>query len=209
MAAELAAELAAEVGSLTVEDDAPLDGDALDSFQVPASEVLGEFRAKLQEVVRPEDVQTHYDLGIAYKEMGLLEEAAGEFEVALRHAGGERRADCLIMLGTCQIERGNPQQALETLEKGLGMPGLRAEARRALLFEMGLAHEAMGDAAVALDRFREVESEEPGFRDVAERIEKLAGASRSKPRGAPAGKAAGKSAGDETAGPRNRKIGFV
>src|SRR5205814_8333563 len=62
LAADLAAELAAEVGSLTVEDDAPLDGNALDSFQVPASEVLGEFRAKLQEVVRPEDVQTHYDL---------------------------------------------------------------------------------------------------------------------------------------------------
>ena len=43
-----------------------------ESFQVPADEVLGEFRAKVQQLVRPEDVQTHYDLGIAYKEMGLL-----------------------------------------------------------------------------------------------------------------------------------------
>jgi hypothetical protein len=111
------------------------------------------------------------------------------------------------MLGTCQIERGNPQQALETLEKGLEMPGLRPEARRALLFEMGLAHEAMGDGAVALDRFREVESEEPGFRDVAERIARLAGSARPKQRAAPAGKAAlGE---EEPAGPRNRKIGFV
>jgi hypothetical protein len=82
------------------------------------------------------------------------------------------------------------------------MPGLRPEARRALLFEMGLAHEAMGDTAVALDRFREVQSEEPGFRDVAERIEKLGGASRPKARPASAGK-------EEPAGPRNRKIGFV
>ena len=68
---------------------------SLESFQVPAHEVLGEFRARLQQVVRPEDVQTHYDLGIAYKEMGLLDEAVAEFEVALRHGGGTRAADCL------------------------------------------------------------------------------------------------------------------
>src|SRR5260370_4090392 len=80
LAAELAAELAADA-----ESDEPLDGDALDPFQVPAHEVLGEFRAKIQQTLRPEDVQTHYDLGIAYKEMGLLEEAVGEFELALLH----------------------------------------------------------------------------------------------------------------------------
>src|SRR5207237_1440538 len=119
------------------EEDQPLDGDVLESFQVPASEVLGEFRAKIQEIVRPEDVQTHYDLGIAYKEMGLLEEAIAEFDVALRHGGGTRAADCLTMLGVCESERGNSEAAVRHFQQGLDLLDLTSVARHALQFELG------------------------------------------------------------------------
>jgi tetratricopeptide (TPR) repeat protein len=194
LAAELAAELAADV-----ESDEPLDGDALDPFQVPAHEVLGEFRAKIQQTVRPEDVQTHYDLGIAYKEMGLLEEAVGEFELALLHGGGTRVADCIAMLGMCEMERGNAAEAIERFRKGLALPSLTAEAEKALAFELGAAHESLGNNAEALEQYELVGREDPKFRDVAERVARLGG-SLEKPAEA-VGKPVVKPAGTKTPAP--------
>jgi len=237
MAAELAAELAAEVGTSADEEDQPLDGDVLESFQVPASEVLGEFRAKIQEIVRPEDVQTHYDLGIAYKEMGLLEEAIAEFDVALRYGGGTRAADCLTMLGVCESERGNSEAAVRHFQKGLDLLDLTSVARHALQFELGAVQETQGNNAEALEQYESIHAEDNAFRDVRARIERLGGnlaASvrplvKKRPQATPAGlrKAAalgtsGATAGSRPGGPgsrepepppepgrKNRKIGFV
>src|SRR5262249_50047543 len=142
------------------------------------------FRAKVQETVRPEDVQTHYDLGIAYKEMGLLEEALAEFETALRHGGGTRAADCVAMMGQCEIERGNTEAAIGRYKKGLAMTGLTAEARRALTFELGAACESINQAGEALEQYGIVYAEDPKYRDVAERITRLGG-SLSRPKAAP------------------------
>jgi tetratricopeptide (TPR) repeat protein len=230
LAAELAAELA-EVGMQSVDEDKPLDGDVLESFQVPAQEVLGEFRARLQEVVRPEDVQTHYDLGIAYKEMGLLEEAVAEFDVALRHGGGTRAADCLTMLGMCELERGNAEAAVGHFQQGLELPDLTNAASHALRFELGGALEAQGLADEALEQYQAVESEDGGFRDVADRVQRLAGSVQVKARPiprrpaapaaaprklaaqAPSGATAGRGSLEPEPPPeparKNRKIGFV
>jgi tetratricopeptide (TPR) repeat protein len=176
LAAELAAELAEEVASLgPQEDEGPLEPESLDSFQVPVHEVLGEFRAKVSETVRPEDVQTHYDLGIAYKEMALIDEAVAEFDLALRHSDGVRKADCLTMLGTCALEKGNVEDAIEWFKSGLSEPELTAEAKRALAFELASAYESVGRMGLALEQYQEVERVEPGFRDVAARIARLGG----------------------------------
>ena len=188
----------------------------LDSFQVPAHEVLGEFRNKVAQTVRREDAQTHYDLGIAYKEMGLLEEAISEFEIVLHHGGGARRADCFTMLGTCEAERGNGDDALKYLEEGLQLEDLSAEARRALAFEVGTVLESLGRKDEALAHYQSVFAEERGFRDVAARIQRLGGGS-AKPR--PPMKAAARPAAHpvsataeqkaQATASRNRKIGFV
>ncbi len=176
LAAELAAELAEEVASLgPQEDDGPLEPESLDSFQVPVQEVLGEFRAKISETIRPEDVQTHYDLGIAYKEMALIDEAVAEFDLALRHSNGVRKADCLTMLGTCALEKGNVEDAIEWFKSGLSEPELTAEAKRALAFELASAYESVGQMGLALEQYQEVERVEPGFRDVEARIVRLGG----------------------------------
>ena len=234
LAAELAAELALEVGLGQEEEDQPLDGDVLESFQVPADEVLGEFRAKLKQLVRPEDVQTHYDLGIAYKEMGLLDEAIAEFEVAFRHGGGTRAADSLTMLGLCEAERGNAQAAAGHLQQGLELADLTPAARHALQFELGAVYESRGLNAEALEQYQAVHGEDPGFRDVAARVTNLSGrvnvASRliakrpaapaAAPRKAAAQGTSGPTAGSRQGGGRepepppeparkNRKIGFV
>jgi tetratricopeptide (TPR) repeat protein len=217
LAAELASELAEEISAANLVEDTPLDGDVLDSFQVPAHEVLGEFRSKVAQTVRREDAQTHYDLGIAYKEMGLLEEAISEFEIVLRHGGGARRADCYTMLGTCETDRGNAEAAVKYLEEGLQLEDLSAEARRALAFELGNVLESLGQNDAALEHYQSVAAEERGFRDVAARIQRLGGGS-ARPR--PAMKAAARPAAHpvaavaekkqpEATASRNRKIGFV
>jgi tetratricopeptide (TPR) repeat protein len=218
LAAELASELAAEISAAHLVEDAPLDGDVLDSFQVPAHEVLGEFRDKVAKTVRREDAQTHYDLGIAYKEMGLLEEAIQEFEIVLHHGGGARRADCYTMLGTCEAERGNGEEAVRYLEEGMQLEELSAEARRALAFELGCVLETLGRNDEALEQYQSVAAEERGFRDVAARIQRLGGGVSAKPRApvkpaarpaAHAVSAAAEQKQPPTAATRNRKIGFV
>jgi tetratricopeptide (TPR) repeat protein len=217
LGAELAAELAAEVANLgpaAHEGDDPIAPESLDAFQVPVHEVLGEFRAKVQETVRPEDAQTHYDLGIAYKEMELLEEAIAEFEVALRHGGGVRKVDCVTMLGVCAMERNDVEKAIEWFQKGLAETDLDAGARRALSFELALAYESAGETGLAIEQYQFVERVEPGFRDVAERIVRLGGtvSGPKKVPSRPPAKGGGETApaaGETQEQRRNRKIGFV
>ena len=174
----LAAELAAELANDFVAEDGaevPLDTGPMGDFQIPASDVIGEFRTKLQQVVRPEDAQTHYDLGIAYKEMGLIDEAIAEFELALRFGGGVRKVDCISVLAACAMERGKPDDAIAWLTLGLSEPGSPASTRRALGYELGQAYEAVGDTGLALAEYQNVERVEPGFRDVRDRILRMGG----------------------------------
>ena len=58
--------------------------------------------------MKPEDVETHYDLGIAYKEMGLIDDAIGEFEVARQGCVGKKKeVDCLTMMAMLQGMKGD------------------------------------------------------------------------------------------------------
>src|SRR5207302_4649577 len=154
-------------------DGSPLDVDVLGPFQVPAAEVTGQFRAKVQEHIRPEDVQTHFDLGIAYKEMGLTEEAIGEFELALEHGDGPRMVDCYTMLGQCLLERGDAEGAIGHYQSALAEPSCTAEAKKALSYEIGAALLALGREAEALEAYTQVQAQDPRFRDVKEKVAQL------------------------------------
>jgi len=166
MAAELAAELASEVAEFTDVDAGPLDPNQTGRIDAPNPQA---------EAVHREDAQTHYDLGIAYKEMGLLDEAVAEFQLALEFGGGVRKVDCITILGVCAIEMGNPEEAVEVLTRGMHEPGLPADAMRALGYELGQAYEALGENQKALGQYKLVERSERGFRDAAARIQRLGG----------------------------------
>ncbi len=146
---------------------------AADDFQYPVAEVLAEFKKGVQRTVQPEDVETHYDLGIAYREMGLLDEAVAEFELAARGAAGPRRADCLAMIGKCHAARSRPARAAEVFEKALRVAGLRKETTADLLFELGAAREGLGDAAGALAAYEKVAGLDPGYRNVRSCLNRL------------------------------------
>ena len=146
------------------------------------SEVFEEFRAELGEMgEEAEDPETHYNLGIAYREMGLLEEAIGEFQkvaktvqkgVPFRYA-----MQCCTLLGLCFMDKGQPAIAAMWYRKGLETPGLDHETVLALRYDLGVAQELAGDRKAALDSFNQVYAMNIDYRDVADRISSLQKAS--------------------------------
>jgi tetratricopeptide (TPR) repeat protein len=119
------------------------------------------------------DADTHYDLGLAYKEMGLLEEAIKEFE-RVRDTPG-RTVQCHLMIGLCHIERGKLPDAVEEFKGGLYVDGITERESLALYYELGAAYEALGDEREAVYYYDKVAKRDPRFRDVARRLDHLHG----------------------------------
>jgi tetratricopeptide (TPR) repeat protein len=141
-------------------------------------EVFDEFRGELGEMgEEAEDPETHYNLGIAYREMGLLEEAIGEFQkvaktiqkgVPFRYA-----MQCCTLLGLSFMDKGQADIAAMWYQKALETPGLDQETILALRYDLGVAQEAAGDSKGALNSFNHVYAMNIDYRDVAERIAAL------------------------------------
>ena len=214
LAEELADELQ-ELGSPPEEEPAAAGQD----LQYSVEEVFSEFKKGLERVVQSTDVDTHYDLGIAYKEMGLLDDAVQVFEVARQASQGQpKEVDCLTMIGLLQGMRGDAQQAVAAFRDALASP--HAVAREvSLRYELGLAHEAAGAAGKALGQYLAVQQVEPGHRDVADRVRRLSATVRPEDEGPaftssaslPAGRPppTRPSAPDPAPTAKSRKVGYL
>jgi len=139
------------------------------------AEVFQEFRSELGELgEEDEDLETHYNLGIAYREMGLLDEAIGEFQKVAKavQKGKPFRytMNCSTMLGLSFMDKGEPNIAALWYRRALEVPGLEDESILALRYDLGLALDAAGDSSAALDCFRQVYAANIEYRDVADRI---------------------------------------
>jgi pilus assembly protein FimV len=141
----------------------------------PLKEVFDEFRAELGEMgAEDEDLETHYNLGIAFREMGLLEEAIGEFQKVAK-ANDRGRAfryamQCCTLLGLAFMEKGQPAIAAIWYERALQTPGIDSESKLALRYDLGVAQESAGDLDAALKSFSQVYAVNIDYRDVADRI---------------------------------------
>jgi tetratricopeptide (TPR) repeat protein len=124
----------------------------------------------LQKPVDEGDADTHYDLGLAYKEMGLHDEAIKAFEKVLRAPG--REVQCRVMLGMCQREQGNPNEAIHQFKQGLHANATDRE-RLSLYYEIGITYQAMGDIGEALYYFESVLKRDPNFADAGMRAQEL------------------------------------
>jgi tetratricopeptide (TPR) repeat protein len=118
-----------------------------------------------------EDLETHYHLGIGYKEMGLLDYAIGEFELA--SGDRSRKFDCCIMLGECSMEKGDFEQSIRYFKQASGLKDLSNDARARIQFNLGLAYEAAGMLPEALHAFHSVMKLDHTFLEVQEKIERL------------------------------------
>jgi len=124
----------------------------------------------LEKPVEENDAETHYDLGLAYKEMGLYDEAIKAFEKVLRVPG--REVQCRVMIGMCQREQGNPSEAIHEFKQGLHANGSERE-RLSLYYEIGVTYEQIGDQGEALYYFESVLKRDPSFADAGHRAENL------------------------------------
>jgi tetratricopeptide (TPR) repeat protein len=163
---DLAAELESELT-----DDEPI---ALAEEEQSLEEIFKEFKKGVEQQLDAEDYDTHYNLGIAYKEMGLIDEAIGEFQLASKDP--KRAVECSSMLGLCFLEKGMPQLAIKWYRKGLEIPEITEEEHIGLLYDLGSAYVEVGDTANAQKAFMEVYGMNTNYRDVVSRIKQLEGA---------------------------------
>ena len=142
------------------------------------SDILSELREETAEAAEPEeDPETHYNLGIAFKEMGLLDEAIGELQKVChavdRGAPFSQPIQALTWLAQCLVDKGAPEAAVRWYQKALQLPGLDDGSRCAIYYDLAMAYQASGDKKSALANFMEVYGSNIDFRDVASRIKAL------------------------------------
>ena len=140
-------------------------------------DVFEEFKQDIDEDLGDSDYETHYSLGIAFKEMGLLEEAISEFQKAMQNKNlavdGEDYVKCCNLLGLCFVEKGLPQVAVKWFTKGLSSRGHSEETYQALRYDLACAYELAGNEKAALETFLDVYGININYRDVADKIETL------------------------------------
>ncbi|HEV2501253.1 MAG TPA: tetratricopeptide repeat protein [Terriglobia bacterium] len=146
---------------------------------VDLAEMFGELKQDLEADVASsdEDPETHYNLGIAFREMGLLDEAIGELQKACqsfdRGHPFQQIMQTYTWLAQCFLEKGVPEAAVRWYEKALNVPNIDGETRVALNYELASAYESSGDKASALKHFMDVYGSNIDYRDVSERIKAL------------------------------------
>jgi pilus assembly protein FimV len=159
--------------------DRRANGDMKDTESANAlSDILSELRDEISEAEEPEeDPETHYNLGIAFKEMGLLDEAIGELQKVChavdRGATFSQPIQALTWLAQCLVDKGAPEAAVRWYQKALQLPGLDSGSRCSIYYDLGAAYQAAGDNKSALTNFMEVYGSNIDFRDVASRIKAL------------------------------------
>jgi tetratricopeptide (TPR) repeat protein len=114
------------------------------------------------------DAQSHFDLGQAFKEMGLYDEAINEFRQASQEQS--RRVECLVMQCVCLKERGESEKAI-TMLKSLLKSGLGADESCAVKYELASVYEATGKKEEANAFLNEIVSINPGYRDIRSRLD--------------------------------------
>ncbi|MBC7174616.1 MAG: tetratricopeptide repeat protein, partial [Polyangiaceae bacterium] len=133
--------------------------------------LFSQFKRGVEQQIDASDSETHYDLGIAYKEMGLIDDAISEFRLAMSNPDRECIAE--TMIGMCHLERGRVHEAIEHFKNGLGSSRKSAREELGLYYEIGSAYELLSEADDALAYFEKVRAHDPGFRGVSERMRKL------------------------------------
>jgi tetratricopeptide (TPR) repeat protein len=174
-----------DLGSMILDAEGPRDkrmkveqeqptGDEQRDFE----EMLHAFKKGIEENLSAEDYEAHYDLGVAFKEMGLLDEAIAEFQKALRTPDREGRLRTSEALGTAFFEKGQHAIAEAVLRRAVdGLDGGDDE-KIGLIYWLGRASEAQGKSVDARTSYERALAVDIRFMDVGERIRHLAAGSK-------------------------------
>jgi tetratricopeptide (TPR) repeat protein len=160
--------------------------------------LIREFQKGVREQLDEKDFETHYNLGIAYKEMELYDEAIQEFQLTARDPA--RLLECADLMGLCYLAKGQPDQAVRSLSAGLEVEGHPPASYHSLHYDLGVAYEALGELQKSLAQFELLQQQGAQFRDVQVRVQGLR---------ARLPKATGAAPPDGPKTPRKKKISFI
>jgi tetratricopeptide (TPR) repeat protein len=153
----------AEVLEVEEVPEPALDSDVMDIFN--------EFKKGLEKELEEEDYETHYNLGIAYKEMGLIDDAIKEFQTSRNDS--KRFVDSSSMLGICYIEKGMYPLAIDVLRNAIEKMEDRNESYWVMKYDLAEAYEKNGNLKEALNFYTEVYGWNSKFRAVSDKIDEL------------------------------------
>ncbi|MFZ3207601.1 MAG: tetratricopeptide repeat protein [Geobacteraceae bacterium] len=131
------------------------------------------FNKGLEQQVDEGDTETHYNLGIAYMEMGLMDEAINEFQSAV--VDPHRKLDCLTLQGVCYRDKGDMETAEQVFQAVIEMDGITPEGILSLKYELALLYEATGRKDEALLTYLDIQAVMSGFRDTQQKLVELMG----------------------------------
>ena len=143
------------------------------------ADLMEEVGAISEREIAKESFEDHFSLGTAYRDMELNEEAIKEFELALKIADvkqdARRIVQCCGMLSACFLKKGMPTSAVRWCQTGLSVADISSHEAIALRYDMGVAHSMSGSHERALECFDQIFGFDPGYRDVAQKIDELKG----------------------------------
>lgn len=145
----------------------PEDQDEQREFQ----EILEQFKRGIDENLDTDDYEAHYDLGVAFKEMGLLDEAIAEFQKALRAPEGRLRTS--EALGVAFFEKGQFAVSEAVLRRAVDSADGGDEAKIGLIYWLGRALEAQGKGADAITSYERAMAVDIRFMDLSDRVHRL------------------------------------
>jgi hypothetical protein len=169
-----------DFGALVMDDEAVKDtrmrvegegdqptGDEQKDFQ----DMLQQFKRGIDANIDAEDFQAHYDLGVAFKEMGLLDEAIAEFQKALRSP--EVRLKTTEALGNAFFEKRQYAIAEAILKRAVESLGATDDEQIGVIYWLGRSQEAQGKTGPAITTFERVLAVDIGFMDTGARMSRL------------------------------------
>lgn len=144
-------------------------------FEKELSSIVADFRKGIRDKIPEEDYQIHLQLGLAFMEQNLIDEAIEEFNLASKDKN--LTLECLTLISHCYRLKGNLEEAEHWLNRAIKLVAPGSDQYFALMFDMGLIHEKAGEVEKALNIYREIQSWNPTYRSVSEKISRLSGMS--------------------------------
>jgi tetratricopeptide (TPR) repeat protein len=173
-------------GNKVVVEEASVEGGGTDRVEIvhkriglahhvplKIDEVLTSFRDEVKRAIGEEDYRSHYDLGMAYLDMGFLDEALAEFSLAQKHP--ELKLRGIEMTCRCFMERNDVELAIEELKAGLEIEGYSQAEYLGLRYNLAMAYEKLGEIEEATRHYEEIVRTDPSFRDARVRLDGLGG----------------------------------
>jgi len=159
-----------DFGSILGDDE---DGPAIDDMDEDVLGIFDEFKKGLAQEIADEDASTHYDLGIAYKEMGVVDDAIKEFQLASRDP--KYFSQSTTMIGICQMSLGRHDEAIEAFSAAIMKADPSNDTWWSLKYDLAMAYEISGKTTEAFEIYRDVYNWDVTFREVAKKYEALKG----------------------------------